>query len=122
MVATDIRVEASISRPRDEVAGFVMAPENDPAWLGGVVEAHMITDGPFGVGAKVRRVAKFLGRSMSYETEVVEYEAGRRIVMTSSTPFPLRVSYHFDEAQGGTLLRARLQGEAGGFYRLAARC
>jgi hypothetical protein len=35
-------------------------------------------------------------------------------------PFPMTVTYEFEDADGGTRARIRTQGDAGGFYRLAA--
>jgi len=35
-------------------------------------------------------------------------------------PFPMRVRYEFEDADGGTRVRIRIQGGATTFYRLAA--
>lgn len=52
--------------------------------------------------------------------EVVEYESERRLVMRSvKAPFPMTVTYEFEDAAGGTLMRIRAEGDASGFYRIA---
>jgi hypothetical protein len=33
-------------------------------------------------------------------------------------PFPMRVVYEFEDANGGTRMRIRVSGDASGFYRL----
>ena len=115
----DVTVETVIDRPREEVAGFAMDPANDRRWIGGVVESRRLGEGPLGVGLRVERRARFLGRRFRYVTEVRELEAGRRLAMRSvAGPFPLRVVYEFEERGGGTLMRIRNAGEPRGFFRL----
>jgi uncharacterized membrane protein len=118
----DVTVEQVIERPREEVARYAMTPENEPLWIGGITQSRMVTDPPVRIGTEVARVAAFLGRRIDYALEVVEHEPGRIIVMDAVRgPFPMRVTYAFDDAPGGgTLVRNRVEGEATGFYGLAA--
>ena len=117
----DVTAETFINRPRGDVASFAMNADNDPIWIGGIVEAKMLTDPPTAKGTKVERIARFLGRRIEYVNEVVEYDPKGLLVMRSiKGPFPMTITYQFEEAAGGTLARIRVQGEAGGFYRLAA--
>jgi len=64
--------------------------------------------------------------------EVDRLAPGRRILMRSvQSPFPMRVTYEFEDApakdatqapdatEGRTLARIRVEGEPGGFYRIA---
>lgn len=53
----DVQVEQEIERPREDVARYPMASENEPVWIGGVKETHMVTDPPVRVGTEVARVA-----------------------------------------------------------------
>ena len=120
-MAIDVTVDIEISRPRDEVVAFTLEPSNDPAWIGGVVDSEKLTDGPMELGARVRRTAKFLGRCIDYVTEVVEYDPGRLLVMRAiEGPFAMIVSYGFEDAGEGTRVSVRNQGEATGFFKLAA--
>ena len=94
---------------------------NDRAWIRSLTDVRLITDGAFGVGSQVARVAKFLGRRIEYVNEVVEYDPSGRLVMRSvKAPFPMTVTYELEDASGGTLVRIRAQGDASGFYGLAA--
>ena len=94
---------------------------HEPEWIGGVVEATRLGDGRLGEGTRVARVAKFLGRRFEYVNEIIEYEEGARLRMKSvAGPFPMEISYEFEDAEDGTLARIRVQGEASGFFRLAS--
>ena len=118
-MAIEVTAQVVINRPREDVAGYATDPANDTAWIGGIVEAELLTAPPVGVGTKVRRVAKFLGRRMEYTPEVVEYEQNSRLVMRTDSPFDMTIAYKFEDASSGTLTRIHIQGGGGGFYRLA---
>jgi carbon monoxide dehydrogenase subunit G len=116
----DVTVSAEIDRPTREVAEFAMNPENEPRWIGGIKSARLLTPPPVGVGTQVERVAAFLGKRFSYVLQAEEYEPGRKVVMTTVRgPFPMRVTYSFDAVGDGTRVTNRVQGDTGGFYRLA---
>lgn len=118
-MSIDITAEVMIARSRDDVATFATNPNNDPLWIGGIVEAEMMTEPPLGVATKVRRVAKFLGRRMDYAPEIVQYEPAARLVMRTNVPFDMTIGYEFQEAGDGTLARIHIQGEGSGFFKLA---
>jgi len=116
-VAVNVQVEVVINRSRSDVASYAMDPGNDPIWISGIVEAKALTEPPLAAGTRVERVAKFLGKRIEYILEVVEYDPETLLVMKSiKGPFPMEVSYRFQETPGGTLARIQVQGEAGGFY------
>ena len=116
----DVSAEIVIDRARDDVATYVEDPENEPVWIGGIVESKPLTNPPVGVGTRVQRVATFMGRRMRYTPEVVEYDAGALLVMSTDSPFPMRISYQFEDAPGGgTVARIRIQGGGAWYYKLA---
>jgi uncharacterized membrane protein len=116
-MSVDVIVETAIGRPREQVARFAMDPANDTRWISALDSARTLTDGPFGEGTRVERVASFLGKRIEYVNEVVEHEPGRRLVMRSvKAPFPMTVTYEFEDAPAGTLARIRAEGDASGFY------
>jgi uncharacterized membrane protein len=120
-VAIEIRVEQRIARPPAEVAAYVTDWQNDPTWIKALAEVRLLDEPPLRVGSRVLRVASFRGRSIEYVNEVVELEPGSRLVMRSvEAPFPMTVVYEFEEAGEATLMRIRAQGDAAGFYRVAA--
>jgi uncharacterized membrane protein len=114
-----LTLEVTINRPIDTVANFVMDPRNDPVWLSGITSARALSDLPLRVGTRVERMAKFMGRPMEYVTEVVEYDPPRVLAMrTVKSPFPMKVRYEFEEKQGATLVRNKVEGDPGGFYAI----
>jgi hypothetical protein len=99
-----------------------MDAAHDVDWIGGVVDAKQVSEGPLAQGTRVARIAKFLGRRIEYVNEVSDYEPPSRLVMKSvQGPFPMRITYAFAEANGGgTRASIRVEGEASGFFRLAS--
>jgi uncharacterized membrane protein len=119
-MAIDVTAESTISRRREDVAAFAMEAENDTRWIGGISSARRLTEGPTAVGTRVERVAHFLGRRVEYVMEVVDLVPGERIVMRSiKSPFPMRVTYSFEDADAATVARVRVEGGPEGFYRIA---
>jgi uncharacterized membrane protein len=114
---TDVSAESTIARPRDAVARYATDWRNDKEWIGALTDVRLVQEEPL----QVARVASFLGKRIEYVNEVVEHEPGRRLVMRSvKAPFPMTVTYEFEDADGGdTLMRIRTEGDASGFYRLA---
>lgn len=116
----NVSAETTIRGDRSEVARYALDPKNDPIWISGISEAEMITPPPLKVGSQVRRVAHFLGRRIDYVLEVVELDPNRRILMRSiKAPFPMEVSYQFDNDAGGTRATIHVGGDAGVMYRVA---
>ena len=116
----DVSAEVVINQPRKEVADYVENPANEPIWIVGIVESKSLTEPPVSVGTRVQRVAKFMGRRMEYTPEIVEYDPGTLLVMSTDSPFPMRISYQFEDCDGGeTLARIRIQGAGAWYYRLA---
>jgi uncharacterized membrane protein len=119
-VSTDVTVEQEIGRPRADVAAYASDWRNDPTWIGALTDVELVSDGQFGVGSRVKRVASFLGRRIEYVNEVVTWDRGERLAMKSvKAPFPMQVTYEWDDCSRGTRMRIRAQGDASGFYRVA---
>ena len=115
----DVTAEVLIQRNRAEVARYAINPENDPVWIGGI--PTLLGDPPPRSGSQVQRVAKFLGRRIESGLEVTELEPESLLRMKSlKGPVPMDVTYQFQERDGGTLARIRAEGDAGGFYKVAA--
>ena len=119
-MALDETAEIGIRREPHDVAAYMFDPAHDPDWIGGIGEAQPLTDGPIDVGSRVRRRASFLGRRIDYVMEVVEHEPHRRLVMHAvEAPMPMDVTYEVEPHPDGSRARVRVQGDAGGLYRLA---
>lgn len=119
-MALDEVAEIRIARDPETVAAYMFDPAHDPEWIGGISHAEPLTEGPIEVGSRVRRRASFLGREIRYVMEVVGYEPHHRVAMHAvEAPMPMDVTYEVNPADGGSLARVRVQGDAGGLYRLA---
>ncbi len=115
----DVTCEIIIDCPRETVARFVEDPANDPRRIAGITEARVLTDGPFGAGARVTRIAKFMRRTITYTLEVAEYHRAELVAMRSvAGPFPMDVTYSFATEGSGTRVAIRNVGGPGGPMRL----
>ena|SRR5438132_7865721 len=119
-MATDVRVEVVVRRPRREVADYMFDPKNDAEWTTGVIEARPLTAGRLRSGSRVERIVKFLGRRFAYQYDVVAADDDRLVEMHVERPFPMQVRYELSDAPEGTRAVIVARGEAGGFFRLAA--
>jgi len=84
-----------IERPVDKVFAFIANPDNNPKWQPEVVEHQKLTEGPMGVGTRLRHVSKFMGRCISVVGIVDEFELGRMIafrVESGTLPYTIRYS------------------------------
>jgi hypothetical protein len=117
----DVTAEVVVKRPREEVAAYMTDPANDAEWIGGLREARLVGDPPLALGSRVARVASFLGRRIEYVNEIVGLEPARLLDMRSVVaPFPMHITYSFEDRDGGTLVRNRVRGGPGGFLSLAS--
>ena len=117
----DVTAETTIARPRVELAAFASDPENDTKWIGGIREVRSVAPRPVGVGTRVERVAEFRKKPVFYTLEVVAFEPGAVLDMKSvKAPFPMRVTYRFEDAPGGTRASIHIGGGTGGLAALIA--
>ena len=119
-MALDEIAEIDIRREPREVADYMFDPANDATWISGISEAEPLGPPPIGIGSRVRRRASFLGRRIDYVMEVVGHEPDRRLAMHAvKAPMPMDVTYEVEPIADGTRARVRVQGDAGGLYRVA---
>jgi uncharacterized protein YndB with AHSA1/START domain len=116
----DVTAEVQVRRPRDEVAAYMTDPANDREWIGGLREARVVGGGPLTEGSRVARVASFMGRKVEYVNEITTLEPGRMLEMRSvKAPFPMQITYTFEDRDGGTLVRNHVRG-GGGLFSLGS--
>jgi hypothetical protein len=119
-VPIDVLTEATIERPKAEVAAFAGDPANAPRWYVNIESADWQTPPPLSVGSRIAFVARFLGRTMRYTYEITELLVDERLVMrTAEGPFPMETTYEWHAASGGgTRMTLRNRGAPTGFGRL----
>ena len=119
-MSIDVVAEVYVRRPREEVAAYMTDPANDPEWIGGLREAQLVGEGPPRVGSRVARVASFMGRRVEYVNEITALEPGRILEMRSvKAPFPMHITYSFEDRDGGTAVRNHVRG-GGGLFSLGS--
>jgi uncharacterized membrane protein len=120
-VAVDVLTEVVIARPSGEVAAYAADPSNAPRWYANIASVRWQTPPPMQIGSRLDFVARFLGRTLAYTYEVVEFEPGQRLVMrTAQGPFPMETTYVFEPVDAThTRMRLRNRGEPAGFTAVA---
>jgi uncharacterized membrane protein len=103
----------TINRPADEVFAFVTTPENDPLWSSTAVERQRETEGPIGLGSRIKAVDRFLGRRIEAMIEVTEHEPSRRSSIRLSGPISATGSYVLEPTNGATRFRWVLEAAPG---------
>jgi uncharacterized membrane protein len=116
----EIEETVTIEQPIERVWAFVMDESNDPLWQTTLTDVHRLTDGPVGVGTRVSESRRFLGRTIETVWEMTECEAPHVSSIASvKAPFAWQGTYTLEEAGGGTRFTLRMQGNPGGFFRIA---
>jgi uncharacterized membrane protein len=117
---TKIERSIVIDRPVEEVWIYIHDPSKDATWQATLLESEQLTDGPVGVGTRVREVRQFLGVRVEVAWEVTEYEPTSRSSIESVTgPVPFRGSYVLEPVNGGTKLTVVGELDAHGLFKLA---
>jgi len=117
-----ITVEQSvvINRPVADVFAYACDPANEPKWQDGVVNAQISSGNELAVGTEVLETRKFMGREMVSRFTVTEYEPDKKFAgKVVEGPVPFNVTELFEAVDGGTKVTIHIEGEPGGFFKLA---
>jgi hypothetical protein len=122
VTGVDVTTEASIAAPLERVATFAADPSNVPSWYANIRSVEWQGEPIVAVGSRVAFVARFLGRTLRYVYEIVEFVPNERLVMrTTDGPFPMETTYTWAAAgDGTTVMTLRNRGEPSGFNRVVA--
>ena len=122
MKPVDVLSEIDIDRPVDVVATFAADPDNAPAWYDNIDLVEWRTERPLEVGTVVSFVARFLGRRLAYDYEIVEHQPGARLVIrTQQGPFPMETTYTWEPRTAGTHMTLRNRGNSARVLRPRCR-
>jgi uncharacterized protein YndB with AHSA1/START domain len=111
----------TIERPPSEVFDYLTNVDNLPDWQGGVVDVRKETEGPVRVGTRFVETRRFLGRRLESTLEVTEHAPPQRFSLrVVQGPVQFEVRHVLEAADGGTRLNAVLEGDPGGFFKIAA--
>jgi uncharacterized membrane protein len=106
----DATTSTIINRPIDVVASYAVDPDNAPEWYENIASIEWESSPPLQLGSRMRFVAKFLGRTMRYTYEVVEYEPNKRLVMRTTEGMSMETTYGFEDVNGNTRMTLRNRG------------
>jgi uncharacterized membrane protein len=110
----------TINRPPMEVYDFVRDQDNARQWLSGWSETRPTNEMEGHVGYTWIDVVEMFGRPVETEFELTRLEPGQEIAFKSiGGAFPINGRYSFVPAGEGTAVSFDLQGEPGGFFKLA---
>ena len=121
-MSVDVLTEIEIERAADDVAAYAANPDNAPEWYVNIQSVEWETEPPVALGSRMAFVARFLGKRLAYTYEVLEYEPGRRMVMsTAEGPFPMTTTYEWIElGEDRCKMTLRNAGQPTGFAKLGA--
>ncbi len=117
-----MRIEYSIviKRPVEEVFAFLNDTKKLPQWNTAMLEARQTSEGSVGEGTTFWIRSQFLGRQFESTSAVTAYQSNRHVVYTTTSgPIPLEARYALEPIDDGTRVTEILEGEPGGFFRLA---
>jgi uncharacterized protein YndB with AHSA1/START domain len=111
----------SVSRPPESVFDYLANPSNVPDWQTSKTSVEQLTDGPPGLGTRVReRTKPPFGKEFSQLVEFTEFDRPRRIrVHIVEGPYPIDGTWSFEPDGAGTRVNFTADGELHGAMRMA---
>ena len=122
MKPVDVTTAIEIALPRDVVAAYVADPDHAPDWYANIQRVTWETEKPLTKGTRLACLARFLGRTLAYTYEVIDFVPEQRLVMaTAEGPFPMETTYTWTDLPGNrTRMTLRNRGMPSGFAGLTA--
>jgi uncharacterized membrane protein len=121
----DVSVTTVVLAPADRVRLIMFDARQDPTWMAAVKSVETPTD-DLRPGLRVRRVGRFLGRTLRWTTEVTAVSPDTLNLTIIDGPMRGTVSYRIEPDEARSRVTIRNIGEAPGFapvwlLRLAMR-
>jgi hypothetical protein len=108
-----------VSRRPQDVFDFITTPDNAPQLVPSGATMVKITDGPMGVGTRLRETRLMRGKQERAELEVVSYEPGQQFALKNVTEGIETVyRYTFHAEANGTWLDLVCEVKASGAKKL----
>jgi len=114
MAALDVWVTQPMTASPDRVRAVMFDARRDPEWMAAVKSVEPLADA-LRPGARVRRVGRFLGRTIRWTTEVMVLEGNELRLRIIDGPLQGIVTYRVEPAGTGSLVTIHNTGEAPGF-------
>jgi uncharacterized membrane protein len=110
----DVSVTQAMAASPDRVRAVMFDPRHDPNWMAAVKSVEPLAD-ETRPGARVRRVGRFLGRTLRWTTEVVAAAPNELQLRIIDGPMRGTVVYHIEPSGSGSLVTIHNTGEAPAF-------
>jgi uncharacterized membrane protein len=116
----EFSVSVEIDRSLSEVFAYVTDPAKLPAWQTNTVSVTQESDGPLGVGTRLREIHRAPGgRNLVSLVEVSHFDPGRRFALRIlEGPLPIDGRFTFAPTEDGTRVELLGQGQPTGVLRL----
>jgi uncharacterized protein YndB with AHSA1/START domain len=110
----------SVSRPPEIVFDYLANPSNVPDWQTSKTSVEQLTDGPPGLGTRVReRTKPPFGTEFEQLVEFTEFDRPRRIrVHIVEGPYPIDGTWSFEPDGAGARVNFTADGELHGAMRI----
>ena len=110
----DVTVEIDIGAAPADVAAVMFDPEREPQWMQAIAGVELI-DKALAPGARVRRRAKFMGKEISWTTEVERVHFPHLLVLrVTEGPFTGTIRYEIQRAASGSHVTIQNVGQPAG--------
>lgn len=109
-----VSAETYVHATPDRVAAIMFDPARDREWMAAVKQVEPL-DGGLRPGSRVRRSGRFLGRTITWESEVVELRAPELLRLRFvAGPIHGQVTYEIGAAGHGSIIRILNVGDLSG--------
>jgi ligand-binding SRPBCC domain-containing protein len=110
----------TVDAPPAVVFAYLTDREKATVWQASLLEAQFSPDAPVHKGTEIHEIRKLLGLKIESTVEVTEFEPDRVFAgRVRSGPVPWQFRYTFEGADGSTRVDFHMEGEPGGFFRVA---
>lgn len=110
----------TVEAPPAVVFAYLTDREKATVWQASLLEARFSPDAPVRKGTEIHEIRKLLGLKIESIVEVTEFEPDRLFGgRVRSGPVPWQFHYAFEGTDGSTRVDFHMEGEPGGFFRVA---
>jgi hypothetical protein len=122
MKPVDVTTAVDIARPRHIVAAYATDPDHAADWYANIERVAWQSEKPLRIGTRLAFVARFLGRTLSYTYEVIDFIPAERLIMaTTEGPLRMETTYTWsDLSDQRTHMTLRNRGTPSGFAAVTA--
>jgi hypothetical protein len=101
MRPVDVTTAIDIAQLRQVVSAYAADPDHVRDWYANIDHVTWEAEKPLGIGTRLGFVARFLGRTLSYTYQVVDFVPAERLVMaTVEGSSPMETTYTWVDLPG----------------------